>query len=508
MRMENKRTSALIILFILMTVACHAQLKTWLTLETGPQWSMLKVADPGGYFEQANVKSSMAGITVGQEIIPNLSLVTGLLFMPLSDGINMADDRPGQSSWRAGNALMLPIRAEYRIRPTEYPVSFSPRIGYIQLLNFSSDSLYTAQSVLSSPDGTPLSYDIQQSSDSPGSHMLEIGMGINLIFPGNWQATMNLSYMTALFDSPSDRYTLDYTNAAGNATSTSYTSKGNTLYTSLAFNIPLSNIWQNKNYRIRARIENSVFKGKPVERKGQIYVGGEIGALWRQFNSNNPAVNARPIEGRGIFRYSNLHTGIYAGYMLSGDLGIDVGINYQRSSTFFALAYDHEVDFVTKLRAPLYLEIPVRVRYFYDIYKERIHLAVYGGASLLTHFSSTVYNQGTGDFNYTSPATSSTVSATTSYSASRERRMVPLLRLGGGVEYLLPLQFPLIATLYLNYMHGYMETGQIDVSNTVPESPAISSIAYNGTGWSLDLGVKIPFKIGGKVKCGALPKRE
>ena len=35
--------------------------------------------------------------------------------------------------------------------------------------------------------------------------------------------------------------------------------------------------------------------------------------------------------------------------MLTNELGVDIGVNYQRSSTFYALMYDHEVDFVTKV---------------------------------------------------------------------------------------------------------------------------------------------------------------
>ncbi len=74
--------------------------------------------------------------------------------------------------------------------------------------------------------------------------------------------------------------------------------------------------------------------------------------------------------------------------MLTEELGVDLGVNYQRSNTFYSLMYDHEVDFVEKTGAPLYLEVPLRFRYFYDVYQERIFAVVYGGASLLTHFSS------------------------------------------------------------------------------------------------------------------------
>ena len=505
--MKNLRSVAMATLICLLSTQVSAQLKTWLTLEAGPQWSLLKVSDPGGYFQGANVRSFMTGITVGQELIPNLTLSTGVLYIPRNDGINMSDDRPHQSSWPASSSILIPIRAEYAIWPTEYPVSFTPRIGYVYNRESQSDELYAASSILSAPDGTALSYDIQQLSDQSISHLLEIGMGVNLRFSNSWQSSLTLSYMTSLMGSPSTRYSLDYSDGAGSSSSTGYTSKGNSLITTLSLNIPVSNIWQNKAYRVRARIENSSFKGKAVERRGQLYLGGEIGSLWRSFSSNNPAVGPRPMVDRGLFSYANLHTGIYAGYMLTDELGVDIGAYYQRSSTFYALMYDHEVDFVSNMSAPYYLEIPLRFRYFYNVYKGKIHAVIYGGASLLATFSSGVYNEGSESFTYNAPATSEPVNATTSYAASGVHSFAPLLRLGTGVEYKLPLEFPLIATLYLNYIQGYMDVGLIEVSNTVPETPPVSTITYMGSGWSVDLGVKIPFRFG-SGNCGQLPERE
>ncbi len=509
--MKLIRTVAVAALFCLLSTQAGAQGKTWITLEAGPQWSMLKVSDPDGYFQGANVRSFMTGFTVGQEIIPMLTLSTGLLYIPRNDGINMVDDRPNQSSWQASSSILIPLRAEYRIQPTEYPVSFTPRIGYVYNIDTQSDEPYTANSILSAPEETSLSYNIRPTSDQSISHLLEIGMGVNLRFSNSWQCSVNLSYMTGLLGSPTNRYSLEYTDGAGTSASTAYTSKGNSLITTLALNIPVSNIWQNKDYRVRARIENSTFKGKAVERRGQLYFGGEIGSLWRSFSSNNPAVGPRPMADRGFLSYANMHTGIYAGYMLTDELGVDIGAIYQRSSTHYSLMYDHKVDFVTNLKAPLYLEIPLRFRYFYDVYKGKIHVVIYGGASLLTQFSSGIYNEGSGDFSYTPPGSTDPVSVSTSYSAYGVHKFAPVLRLGTGVEYKLPMDFPLIATLYVNYMQGYMDVGQIDVTNTLPETPpeapAISSITYQGSGWSVDLGVKIPFRFGG-APCGQLPQRE
>lgn len=506
--MNIKRVTLLIILFGLLTAEVDAQLRTWFTLETGPRWSISKVTDPGGYFEGASVISYMFGGSVRQEIIPNLTVAAGVLYTPQNDGINMVDQRPNQSSWSSSSSIMIPIRAEYTFQPNESPVCITPRIGYIYNIVTQPDALYSANSILSAPDGTALSYSIQQLSDQPVSHLLEVGMGLSLRFSSSWMASLNLSYMTGLLGSPTALYTLDYSDGSGSTTSTEYTSKGNSLFTTLSVQIPVSNIWQNKDYRVRKRIENSVYKGKSVSKRGQIYLGGEIGSLWRVFSSSNPAVGPRPLEGRGFFTYANMHTGIYGGYMLTDELGIDLGAYYQRSSTFYALMYDHEVDFVTSEAAPMYLEIPLRFRYFYNAYKNKIHVVVYGGASLLTHFSGLDYNQGSADFTYNSPTSSVPVTATTTYSASKVRNFAPVLRLGAGIEYKLPMEFPLIATLYVNYMQGYNTIGEIEVSNTIPETPPVSAINYSGTGWSVDLGLKIPFSMGNRGNCGKLPERE
>ena len=483
----------------------EAQLKTYLTVEAGPQWSLIKVADPGDYFQGANVKNSMAGLTLGQEIIPNLSVVTGVYYQPYMDGINMIDKRPDQSRWSAYSAILIPIRAEYRVQISEFPVSFTPRMGYVFGKISQPEFPHQSSSILSAPDGTAFSYDVSHNYESVGLHMLEVGVGLNLRFSGIWQASLNLSYMTG-FTEPLSA-TLNYSTQGGNANTATYSTKGNTLFTSLAFNIPVSNIWQNKDYRIRKRIEGSVYDGKPTEKRGQFYVGGELGSLWRQFNVTNPAIGARPLEDRGIFRYANLHTGIYGGYMLTEELGIDLGVNYQRSSTFYALMYDHEVDFVTKIPAPMFLEVPVRIRYFYNVYKEKIFYVVYGGASLLTHFASENFNQGGGDFTYTSPETGAPANATTSFTASRPSKLIPVMRIGTGIEYSLPTKLLLIATLYVNYMHGFMSTDEIRITNTVSETPPESMISYNGSGWSVDIGIKFPFRFGDKGVCGIRPEK-
>ena len=76
------------------------------------------------------------------------------------------------------------------------------------------------------------------------------------------------------------------------------------------------------------------------------------------------------------------------------------------------------------------------------------------------------------------------------------------------MEYKLPLEFPLIATFYVNYRQGFIKADHIEVSNSLPETPVVSTISYEGSAWSVDLGVKIPFRFGANAQCGKLPERE
>jgi hypothetical protein len=502
-----KRIAALLIITSCSLIV-SAQLKTFLTLEAGPQWSLIKVVDPGNYFESANLLSSIGGITLEQEVMENLFVVSGLYYLPYKTGINMTDKRRIQSRSEAYNSLMIPLRIQYRIEPTEYPVSFTPRLGYIFSINSGPETNFINSSIISAPDGTAFSYNQEQSSVVPSGHLLEVGLGIGLRIAGLWQASVNLSYFSGVLSKPASSFMLDYSDQQGNDYQAEYTTRGNGLYTTLSFHMPVSNIWQKRDYRIQARIENSSFKGKSVERKGEFYAGGELGALWRLFHTSNPAVGARPMEGRGLFRYANLHTGVYGGYMLTHELGLDLGVLYQRSSTFYAIMYDHEVDFTDKTAAPMYLEVPLRIRYFYDVYKSDLFVVVYGGASLLTQFSSGGAAGPAGDFNYTAPVDQATVNGSASSTATRLSNIRPLLRLGAGAEYRLPIAFPMFATAYVNYMQGFMDTEEVSVTTSVNEIPAGTSITYNGSAWSFDIGIKIPMSFDDRENCVRLTKKK
>ncbi len=63
-------------------------------------------------------------------------------------------------------------------------------------------------------------------------------------------------------------------------------------------------------------------------------------------------------------------------------------------------------------------------------------------------------------------------------------------------------------TGYVNYMQGFMATENIRVSTSVTEVPAENSVSYNGSGWSVDVGVKIPFAFDDRENCVRLTKQK
>ncbi len=495
------KRQVLLLAVALILAPLHAQLKTYLSLEAGPHWSLVSLEDPGHYFEKARALGTIAGLTVEQEIIPNLSVSTGIYYQPYKSGINMADRRKFQAQSASYTAIMIPLRVQYRIQPTEYPFTFSPRLGYFYSINSLPDEPFSGSSVISAPEGPAFSYDYNQSSDEPGKHLLELGMSLGFRFSGGWQTSLNISYLTGVMNKSSASSTLDYTDQQGSAYTAVYSSMGRGFYTTLALNMPLSNIWQMRDYRIRSRIENSTWEGKSVERKGELYVGGEIGALWRLFYASNPAIGARPMEGRGLFSYANLHTGIYAGYMMGNEIGIDMGVIYQQSNSFYSLMFDHEVDYTGKSSAPMYLEIPFRFRYFYDLHEQKLFAVVYAGASLLTQFSSGTYAAPAGEFSYTEPSSQDVRPATVTSQAERLSYVRPLLRLGTGVEYLLPISLPMYFTAYVNYMQGFMAAERLEVSAELAGGPTGGTLEYHGSAWSFEVGIKIPMSFDDRQNC-------
>ncbi len=162
----------ILLLIVTLLPQINAQLKTYLTLEAGPHWSLIKVDDPGNYFEPANVGSSIGGFTLEQEVMENISVAIGLYYQPYKTGINMTDKRRQQSRQEAYTALMIPFRVQYRIQPTEYPVSFTPRLGYWYSINTAQASSFSNSGIISAPDGTAFSYNQVQSGEVPGGPFL------------------------------------------------------------------------------------------------------------------------------------------------------------------------------------------------------------------------------------------------------------------------------------------------------------------------------------------------
>jgi len=501
------RRTIIPVLLLVASITMNAQLRTYVTAEAGPHWNLVKVDDPGGYFKSSGTSTSLGGLTIEQEVMKNLSLATGLYYAPCKTGINMIDERTARQRLQSHTALMIPLRVQYRTQPSEFPLVITPRVGYLFSLNSAGDGT-TAASMLSEPGGTAFLYDQVTTPVETNLHLLELGISFGLRFSGIWQASVNLSYLTGVINKPVSSFTLDYSDGQGNGHTAIYQNKGNGLYSTLSFHAPVSNIWQNRDYRIAARIEHSIYSGKPVERKGQYYAGMEAGSLWRLYYTSNPAIGARPMEGRIPFRYANFRGGIYAGYMFTREMGVDLGVNYQRSSTFYALMYDHQVDLEGETGAPMYLEVPLRIRYFYDLYQEKLYTVVYGGLSALIQFSGGEYAGPGGDFTYTSPATQAQVSATASSTAQRVANVRPVLRLGVGAEYRIPIKFPLFATGYVSYIQGFIAAEEVRVTSGIAETPAYSTLLYSGSGWSVDLGVKIPLSFRGHLDCVLIPTKK
>lgn len=502
-----KKHSLLTLSMVLLTGlgSLFAQALTYMTVEAGPQWKLLGVGGGGGYFEQADVRSFTTGMTFGQELFTDFYLISGFYMDVRREGMKLKDERSLPASWSAGTQILIPLRAEFRYQPTEYPFSFTPRLGFVFGLNGTSPAPWTGSGVISSGDGTPLAYDITGVDESSPFALLEIGMGANYRLSGFWQVSLNLSYMAGVFTPPVSHTNIAYDNGSGSRDA-EYSSRGNSLVSTLALNIPLSNLWQNKNYRVRKRIENSVYKGKAVDRRGIIYIGADIGSLWSRFSTTNPAVGPRPMANRGIFRYANFQTGIYAGYMLSGELGMDLGVNYRPSSSFFSVMVDHEDDLVVKYDAPMILEFPLRLRYLHNLYDNELHLGIYGGGSLLAQFSQGPYASGNAPINYAVPGGTES-QAEVIYSAERMTNFAPLLRLGAGLEWMIPMPFPLAATIYVNYIQGFMTMDRANINIDTRPNTQTAMLDMRGGGWSIDMGVKFPFRLESRGKCGELPKR-
>ncbi len=80
--------------------------------------------------------------------------------------------------------------------------------------------------------------------------------------------------------------------------------------------------------------------------------------------------------------------------------------------------------------------------------------------------------------------------------------------MGTGVEYLLPFNFPMYITAYINYMQGFMASEQVDVTSSLAGGPETGNLVYQGSGWSFDVGIKIPMSFDERQNCVKLTKKK
>jgi hypothetical protein len=497
-----------LLLFLLLPIN-HAsgQLKTYIVPEAGPAWDINRVADPGHMFTHSRIYGTVGGIAIWQEVMENLSIGSGIYYRNFLTGPNPDDERPHQPGNRNYSALLVPVRIAYRIQPSEINVGITPRLGY-QFGSLSGDPVtYPSSSLLTDQTGVTMRYDIQQEvpvNNQLQHHMIEAGVAVDYRLQNNWQFSVTLSHYSGLKDVL--HTTIDYETNDGNLNQASYFSDGSRFETTFGLSIPVSNVWENKALRTQRKIERGAVRSATVRRVRYLYFGGDIGALWRSFSTSNPAIGPRPIDGKGIFRYSNLRTGAYIGYMFSNGFGFDAGAYYQRSATYVTLMYDHETDVALRSGAPLFLDLPVMFRYRYDLYAGELFLVPAAGVSVLTHFSSGDHTAGDGVFSYST--LTGTENGTVSYTAGRQARIGYAVRAGLGIEVEVPVKIHMLATFNLGYSYGLRTIDVTEVTTSINETPATSTIGYDGSGWNASLGVRFPMLLGKENRrCGALPQR-
>ncbi|MEX0987601.1 MAG: hypothetical protein WD052_09005 [Bacteroidales bacterium] len=499
------RTVTISIILLFLSGNTIGQLKTYIVPGTGTAWDINRVQDQGKMFSQANTFGMVSGVAIWQDITPNFSLGSGVWIHQYTGGINVKDSRPHQAGFNSYQAILIPALISYRIQIPDLLLSLTPRLGYQYGMVRGGGNLQNASSLVSGETGETITYELQDSPpDQDNLHLIEAGISLDYRFPNNWQFSLGFSHFSGL--SEVKYSTIDYQSTDGNNYQAVYTSDGSRIQSTLHLHIPVSNLWENLDVRIRRRVENSVGTNASARSQRYIYFGGDLGAHWRSFSTSNPAVGPFPISGKGIFKYSNLFAGGYLGFMFNSQTGLDIGAYYQRSGSYLSIMYDHESDFDLKQSAPMFLNFPLMFRYYYDLYDKKLFLVPAIGASVMTHFTAPLYDDGNGTFEYST--LTGTGTATFDYQMSRPARIGYTARAGIGLEYDIPTPFPLLVTFNVIYSHGLTVIDQMNVSTSIPESPAESTISYNGTGWNTTFGVRIPIVLGAENrKCGAMPMR-
>jgi hypothetical protein len=499
------------------------------------------VDDPGGMFRNAVIYGAAGNMALWQEVMPGLlpgiSLGTGINFHSYHGGLNLRDDRPHQSVQQQYNTWSVPLRIAYTWQHPALIVSFTPRLGYHYGRMAGDPTLPRTASLLSDATGTVVVYDMQQRVLQQDLHLLETALSVNYRMNANWQVSLDIGYLRGLRDVTTA--TVGYA-AAGTPATATCQSDGSRWQSAFSLHIPVSNIWENREVRRHRRIEHSTEQRSFKREIRTLYFGGDIGALWRSLSTTNPAVGARPIDGKGVFRYANMHTGGYAGLIFGNRLSIDLGAYYQRSATYVSLMYDHEADASERAPAPGFLEVPLMFRYYIDLHRNMIAVYPTLGASVLTHFSGAAPGSGgSGTFEYNTPA--GPAGGNFEYATSRPVRFGYTVKAGVGLEYRVPMRFPLAVTASVTYSHGFRTIEQAMVTTSVTaamtkavmiavtkaeakavtkaetasaaasaaasenEVPPESAISYRGNGWKAAVGFRIPILLGRENRrCGAI----
>ncbi|MCF8225436.1 MAG: PorT family protein [Bacteroidales bacterium] len=479
-----------IILLSLVSLSASGQLRTYLSIETGPVADIINVKDPGNYLSPAFARGSITGVSVSQEIIEDLSIESGIYFHTYKTGINFSDKRSHQPDLENFRSALVPIRISYRITNSRLLFSITPRLGYMHGFIQGQPAMHDFSSHISVNNNTTFRY--EQTDHLPivnQIRLIEAGASIVYRFNNQWQVSLAVSHFIGLTEIKFSA--IDYF-LSGNSFEAIYSNEGDRIQSLLSLQVPLSNVWENKSSRLQKRIENSRFPRQRINNRLKWYFGGNVAALWRSFYTSNPAIGPYPSEERGIFRYANLYTGGYAGLILENNFGADIGAYYQRSSTFFSIIFDEQNEQITRTSAPYFIEIPLTLRYFHRLNNTSFSLVPNIAASLLTHFAGQTYNSGSGNFDF--PADGRT-EQTFSYASSRLTRYGFNVKTGCGIEYDLPMNFPLMVVLNINYNLGYIDIDRIHVNTSLDEiMPSVSdanSITYDGSGMLLSLGFRI-----------------
>jgi hypothetical protein len=488
-----------ITVLLFLTINSFCQRKTYLTVEAGPSWDVVRVTDPGHMFKQSNLFGTSFGGSIWQEVIENFSIGTGAYYHNYSNGINPIDQRPHQVAIPNFSTLLIPARLSYRLQLSDFPFSITPILGYQYGIILGFSTLQDRSSIIGNPEASSISYSLTESQViSDRMHLIEAGMTLDYRFKNNWQLSLAFSHFSGMKEvsNSSLLYSLDLDTEY----KAEYRNDGSRIQSAFSLYVPISNLWENKRLRLHRKIENSSSRGSATKNLRYVYFGGDFGALWQSFSTTNPAIGPIPIEKKGVFRYSNLHTGLYFGYMFNTNTGLDIGAYFQRSSNHFSLMYDHEVDFVSKTRAPFFLEVPIMFRYFYHLYDEVLLLVPTMGISVMTHFSGEGYNSGNAAFDYGDNG------QTLNYSASRVSRFGYQVKAGMGIEYKIPIKRTLYATSNVTYSHGLKQIDLLVINTSLNETPSNSQIGYSGSGWKATFGLRMPILLGkDNRKCGAVP---